>query len=421
MNQLTETRFTAYVGIDWADAKHDICVQSADGEVVEFDCISSRPEAIAAWAYDLYRRFGGPLAVVVELTKGPIVSALAKYDFIVLFPINPLLLARYREAFTPSRAKDDPTDAELAVDLLTRHPERFAPLKPQSVEMRTLMTLVEHRYKVLCDQRRIVNRVNHALKCYYPQVLEWFRQHNTIVFCDFVAQWPTLQQVKRARRTRLERFFKAHKVQFVQVIAARIEAIKSAVPLTDDAAVIEPHRLQVEVLLEQLRLTITALKRYDAEIATLVQSLPDYDLLFSPLPGAGHILAPRLLAAFGEDRERYQRAEELQRYSGIAPVTIRSGKTTWVRWRWQCPTFMRQTFVDWAAQTINKSAWAGAYYRQQRDKGATYEVAVRALAFKWIRILYRCWQTRTPYDESKYLEALRRRGSPLLKYLADPA
>ncbi len=421
MNQLSETRFTAYVGIDWADAKHDICVQSADGEVVEFDCISSRPEAIAAWAYDLYRRFGGPLAVAVELTKGPIVSALAKYDFIVLFPINPLLLARYREAFTPSRAKDDPTDAELAVDLLTRHPERFAPLKPQSVEKSTLMTLVEHRYKVLCDQRRIVNRVNHALKCYYPQVLEWFRQHNTIVFCDFVAQWPTLQQVKRARRTRLERFFKAHKVQFVQVIAARIEAIKSAVPLTDDAAVIEPHRLQVEVLLEQLRLTITALKRYDAEIATLVQSLPDYDLLFSPLPGAGHILAPRLLAAFGEDRERYQRAEELQRYSGIAPVTIRSGKTTWVRWRWQCPTFMRQTFVDWAAQTINKSAWAGAYYRQQRAKGASYEVAVRALAFKWIRILYRCWQTRTPYDESKYLEALRRRGSPLLKYLADPA
>ncbi len=421
MNQLADTLFTAYVGIDWADAKHDICVQSADGEVVEFDCISSRPEAIAAWAHDLYRRFGGPLAVAVELTKGPIVSALVRYDFIVLFPINPLLLARYREAFTPSRAKDDPTDAELAVDLLTRHPERFAPLKPQSVEIRKLMTLVEHRSKVLSDQRRFVNRLGHALKCYYPQVLEWFRQHNTVVFCDFLAQWPTLRQVKRARRTRLESFFKAHQVQFAHVIAARIEAIKSAVPLTDDEAVIEPHRLQVEVLIEQLRLTIAALKRYDDEIATLVQSLPDYDLLFSPLPGAGHILAPRLLAAFGEDRQRYQRAAELQRYSGIAPVTIRSGKTTWVRWRWQCPTFMRQTFVEWAGQTINKSAWAGAYYRQQRDKGASYEVAVRALAFKWIRILYRCWQTRTPYDESKYLEALRRKGSPLLKYLVEAA
>ncbi|MCH7567677.1 MAG: IS110 family transposase, partial [Nitrospirae bacterium] len=109
-----------------------------------------------------------------------------------------------------------------------------------------------------------------------------------------------------------------------------------------------------------------------------------------------------------------------QMYSGIAPVTKRSGKKTWVHWRWQCPTFVRQTFVDWASQTINKSAWAGAYYRQQRAKGCSYQVAVRALAFKWIRILHRCWQDRTPYDESKYLEALRRKGSPLLTYLAEP-
>ncbi len=176
MNRLANTFFTAYVGIDWADAKHDICVRSADGEVVEFDCISSRPEAIAAWAQSLYGRFGGPIAVAVELTKGPIISALGRYDFIVLFPVNPLMLARYREAFTPSRAKDDPTDAELAVDLITRHPERFEPLKSQSVEMRKLMALVEHRYKVLCDQRRMVNRLSHALKRYYPQVLEWFSQ-----------------------------------------------------------------------------------------------------------------------------------------------------------------------------------------------------------------------------------------------------
>ena len=192
-------------------------------------------------------------------------------------------------------------------------------------------------------------------------------------------------------------------------------------PLTLDAAVIEPHCLQVESLIEQLRVTITALKRYDEAIASLAKQRPDYELLFSPLPGAGHILAPRLLAAFGEDRERYRHADDMQMYSGIAPVTVRSGKKSWVRWRWQCPTFIRQTFVEWAAQTINKSAWVGAYYRQQRAKGCTYQVAVRALAFKWIRILHCCWQQRTPYDESKYLEALPRKGSPLLKYLADPA
>lgn len=420
MKQLADTAFRAYVGIDWADAKHDIYVESRDGEVKEFDCISSRPESVAGWALDVYERFGGPIAVAVELQKGPVVSALLKHDFFVLFPINPLMLARYREAFTPSRAKDDPTDAELAVDLITRHPERFKPLKPQSAEMRKLMALVEHRFKVLCDQRRTVNRLGHALKAYYPQVLDWFREKNTVLFCDFLTEWPTLQQLKRARASRIRRFFEDHNMRRQAVIERRLEAIKTSMPLTEDESVVEPYRLQVEVLIDQMRTTIQYLKRYDEETTAITVQLPDY-ALFSPLPGAGHILAPRLLAAFGEDRERFGHADELQMYSGIAPVTERSGKSTWVHWRLQCPTFIRQTFVEWAGQTINKSAWAGAYYRQQRDKGASYEMAVRALAFKWIRILYRCWKDRMPYDESKYLAALRRQGSPVLKYLADPA
>ena len=420
MNQLTDTKFTAYVGIDWADAKHDIYVESADGEIKEFDCISSGPESVAGWAQEVYELFGGPIAVAVELQKGPVVSALLKHDFFVLFPINPSMLAKYRETFTPSKAKDDPTDAELAVDLITKHPEHIKPLAPQSVEMRQLMTLVEHRYKVLCDQRRAVNRLNHALKAYYPQILDWFREKNTVLFCDFLAEWPTLQQLKRARASRITRFFETHNMRRKAVIERRLKAIKDSLPLTDDSAVIEPYRLQVAVLIDQMRTTIEHLKRYDEAIAKITAELPDY-ALFSPLPGAGSILAPRLLAAFGEDRERYERADAVQMYSGIAPVTERSGKKTWIHWRWQCPTFVRQTFVEWAAQTINKSAWAGAYYRQQRDKGASYEVAVRALAYKWIRILYRCWKDRTPYDESKYLEALRRQGSPVLKYLADPA
>jgi hypothetical protein len=116
-------------------------------------------------------------------------------------------------------------------------------------------------------------------------------------------------------------------------------------------------------------------------------------------------------------RDRFHGADELQKYSGIAPVTQRSGKKSWVHWRWQCPKFLRQTFVEWAAQTINRSFWAGAYYRQQRAKGSSHQAAVRALAFKWIRILYRCWQARTPYDETTYLNALRKRGSPLLRNL----
>ena len=158
---------------------------------------------------------------------------------------------------------------------------------------------------------------------------------------------------------------------------------------------------------------LKAIKRFDIEIESVAKQHKDY-ALFTALPGAGPSLAPRLLVAFGEQRERYNSAADIQKYSGIAPVTERSGKKHWVHWRWQCPTFLRQTFVEWAAQTINKSFWAGEYYRQQRVKGSMHQAAVRSLAFKWIRILFRCWQTQTSYDEVVYLKALERRGSPLL-------
>ena len=198
------------------------------------------------------------------------------------------------------------------------------------------------------------------------------------------------------------------------MIESRLKAIKSAHPLTLDDAIIVPYRIQTLVLVEQLGLMFKAIRQFDDEIEKLASAHPDYGV-FQSLPGAGPSLAPRLLVAFGEQRDRFTCAADLQKYSGIAPVTERSGQKQWVHWRLQCPTFLRQTFVEWAAQTINKSYWAGEYYRQQRARGCTYQAAVRSLAFKWIRIVYRCWQTGEAYDESRYLKALKRRGSSLLK------
>jgi hypothetical protein len=165
------------------------------------------------------------------------------------------------------------------------------------------------------------------------------------------------------------------------LLERRVKAIESAMPLTADDAVIVPHRLRAVTLLEQPEVTLQCISRYDAEIAPLAPKHPDYEL-FDLLPGAGPVSTPRLMVAFGEQRERFNNAAKAQKYGGITPVTQRSGQSTWIHWRWQWPTFLRQTFVEWAAQTINKSYWAGLYYRQQRAKGCSYQAAVRALAFK---------------------------------------
>jgi len=350
MKSLPEFEFAALVGIDWSDTKHDICLQAANSEEREFTVLLHRPAAIDAWASALRQRFGGqPVAVCLELAKGPLVYALQKYDFLVLFPVHPATLAKYREAFVPSHAKADPTDAQLALELLLRYRAKLKALAPQSVAMRMLLRLVEQRRRLVGDQSRISNRLTDALKQYFPDVLTWFADKDTILFCDFLTRWTTLKQLKRARRATLLSFFHDHHVRSQARIDERLKAIKSATPLTDDLAVILPNQLLVLALVEQLRVTLQAIERFDAQIATVSEDLPDY-ALFRALPGAGVTLAPRLLAAFGEQRERYQSAVEVQRYTGIAPVTESSGKKHWVHWRLQCPTFLRQTFVEWAAR-----------------------------------------------------------------------
>jgi len=418
MKQQASEAFAAFVGLDWADTKHDVCLQATGTEQREFLRLEHSPEAINAWVQTLRTRFNGqPVAVCLELNKGPIVSALRNYEFLVLFPVNPLTVAKYREAFTPSRAKDDPTDAELQVEILLKHRDKLTPLSPQSPTMRALAQLVEHRRRLVGDKVRLTNRLTSALKNYFPHVLQWFQEKDTVLFCDFLSRWPTLKAVQLARRATVEGFFRAHHVRSADVITTRIQAIKSALALTTDEGVITPNVLLVQALVAQLRVTLQAIADFDRAIAQRAQDHPDFPL-FEALPGAGAVFAPRLLVAFGEQRERFTSADELQKYAGIAPVTERSGKKSWVHWRLQCPKFLRQTFVEWAAESTRHSFWAQVYYQQQRDKGKAHQAAVRALAFKWIRVLYRCWQERTPYDESVYLQALKRRNAPLLHNLA---
>src|SRR5215468_9470353 len=245
--------FAAFIGIDWADARHDGCLQAAGTARRECFQLEHTPEAIEAWVTTLRTRFNGqPVAICLELNKEPLVFALRKYDFLVLFPINPLTVARYREAFTPSRAKDDPTDAELQLELLLTHRDKLQPLKPQSLTMRALEQLVAHRRRVVGDKVRLTNRLTSTLKNYFPQVLHWFQAKDTLMFCDFLSRWPTLKAAQLARRTTLETFFRAHHVRSADVIAQRLHDIKAATPLTTAEGVIAPNALLVQTLVTQL-------------------------------------------------------------------------------------------------------------------------------------------------------------------------
>jgi transposase len=392
-------------------------LQTADGRI-EHLVLAQTPAVLHDWVARLQERFGGgKIAVALEQRKGAVIHALLMYDCFVLYPINPKALARYREAFATSGAKDDPLDSALLLDLIVRHREQLRAWVPDTVESRTLQALCEQRRNLVDQRVAFTNCLTSLLKQYFPQALEWVGDLASVQAGDFLTQWPTLAAVQAVRPSMVRRFYQDHNCRKRAVIDARLAAIAGARPLTTDAAVIEPLSLSVQAYATQLRALLAAIQTFDARIAQVFAQHTDRDI-FGSFPGAGDVCAPRLAAAFGTDRSRWGSAAELQAHSGIGPVTERSGKTVWVHHRLACPKFVKQTFHEFADQSIRFSRWARAYYDQQRARGNHHHAALRALAYKWIRILFRCWKERRPYDEETYIEALRRRGSPLAKYFA---
>jgi transposase len=413
------TAFAAFIGLDWADEKHDVCLRAADADRMEASIVQQTPEAIEAWVVELRRRFGGrPVAICLESHRGALMAALLKYEFLTIFPLPPKQLAKYREAMTSSGAKDDPTDAALALDYLLRHGERLTAWKPDDPKTRELAMLVETRRNAVDMRTQLTNQLTAALKMYFPQALHLLGELHTPAACAFLLKWPTLAALQKAKIEKVRSFYYAHHCRG-DVVEKRLALIPQAVPLTTDEAIVQSSVLRVQLLAQQLRALTPSISKIEERIAALMKEHPDAGF-FKDLPGAGKALAPRLLAAFGTDRKRFATAEEMQAYSGIAPVTKRSGKSTAVHRRYACPVFLRQTFHEFSEHSLKKSAWANAYYELQRARGKKHHAALRALAFKWIRVLFHCWKERIPYNEQRYLEALGKRQSPLLQYLNAP-
>ena len=406
-----DREFAAFVGIDWADKEHAVCV--LDGPRLRREVLPHTPEAIATWAAGLARDFSNqPVAVMVEQSRGALLQVLTQYPQLVLYPINPKQAARYREALVHSGKKDDPTDAECLARFVREHHRQLRAWKPEDAATRQLGQLVEFRRKAVESRKQITQQCIARLKEYFPLALDL---GDTLCFA-VVERWPTQQALARANPATLRKFFAQHGRRNEDQVKELIARIRAATPLTTDRAIIDPHALAVKFLVKELRVLEAAIAEFDAAIAECFAAHPDAELFRSP-PGAGAALAPRLLVAFGTDRGRFASADEVQAYSGIAPVTKRSGQSCHVTKRYCCNKFLRQTFHEFADHARKWSTWSKAFYEHLRARGHRHHAAVRSLAFKWIRILFRCWKNRQSYDEARYLQQLRSKGAPYLPNL----
>ena len=411
----TPHSYDLVIGLDRSDTKADLTlIDTRTGQRCN-SVIATAPETLRDWLLQLRLQHpGSRVGLCLEQPAGHLIPFLEVYDWITLHPINPITLQKYREAFVISRAKDDTKDADYMADLLLLHPEKLPVWAPQDSATRTLQQLVLHRRAVVDERTALSNRLMALLKQYFPQALtlcgdDLWRPLAT----SFLLKWSSLQTVRQARPATLKQFYHLNGSRSAKLLEQCLALIEKAVAVTDDPAVIESFALRVQLICRQLEWVHRSVTTFEQKIAQAYAAHPDREI-FSSLPGAGPVLGPRLLTSMGSQRERFESAKSLQRYTGVAPVTKKSGGSCYIHRRYLCPRFQRQSFHEYAKESVRWSRWAGAYYLQQRQKGSSHNTAVRALAFKWQRVIWRCWLDHKPYSEELYEAALLRSGSPLV-------
>ena len=404
------------IGLDRSDRKADLHLIRVADQHRQSQTVDTSPEALWEWLLQLRQEYPqGRVALCLEQPASHLMSYLEAYEWITLYPINPLTLLKYREAFVTSRAKDDTKDARYLAELLLTHHDKLNPWAPEDEPTRAMQQLVYHRRSVVNERVALTNRLKDLLKQYFPQALvlcgdDLWRPLAT----HFLLKWPSLQAVQKAKTEKLKEFYYLNGSRSTKLVEQRLSLIEKAVAVTDQTAVLDSFILRVQLICRQLQDVVATIKTFDQRIAESFKKHDDYEI-FSSLPGAGPVLAPRLLATMGSQRERFESAAKLQNYTGIAPVTKQSGGKRYIHRRYLCSKFHRQSFHEYAQESVLWSRWAAAFYLQQRTKGCYHHATVRALAYKWQRIIWRCWQSRKPYEEKTYEAALQKGKSPLVK------
>ncbi len=404
------------VGIDWADAKHDLTV--IDGKKTLHFRISSDTEDVAEMIDKLTAIAAGrPIAVCLEKGRVRIIYHLMLHDTLTLYPVDPKQAARYRESFASSRAKDDRRDSYYLARLLAERQADMKPLKPDDPLTRKISLLCQTRRQMVDDKTSVVQQLQAVLKMFFPLLLAL---PGVRLDCglkqEVLRRWPDPRNFIKLNKQTLEKLLRRHRSGSDEQIAGVIDTIRNTRLPSTDASLIEPLVIRVRTLAAQLQAIEKGVEQIEKEVAVAMNEHPDAKL-FTSLPGAGAALAPRLLAALGSDRDRWNDANELGSYTGILPVTRQSGKTKIVSRRRACPAYLKQTFHEFADCARKHCDWSRAYYKLQRAKGMAHHAAIRKLASRWQRILLSVWKHRQPYDDARYTEIMKRKLPELTTYL----
>jgi transposase len=403
---------SCWVGLDWGDARHGVCILDVATDRETHLTVEHTPGGLDAFLARL-RDHGDVLGIAVETSRHLVVQKLLAAGFRV-YPVNPKISKAWRNGMGAQPSKSDAIDASVLAWGLAQHHRNLRLLAPDDEATREMIYLCDGEQSLIASRTENVNRLQALLKQYYPEALRWLADWADPIAWDFLLTFPDPEALAAASRKKLFGFLRSHKMR----LAPRWEKLiqeRSSEPEAPDIPTRKALRRMAVAAAKVLRTIEGERKTIHQRITELFENHPDHDL-FASLPGAGPTLAPRLLAGFGANRERFESAEGVQCLSGAAPVTTTTGqqKKPTVRFRVFCQTSFRKTLHLFAFCSRIRCYWARTFYEEARRRGNSNALALRNLANKWLKIIFRMWKDRQPYDEARYLQSLIQHGSPLV-------
>ena len=406
---------TQFMGLDWAKNHHEIVVVDRDGRIVLDLQIDHTSEG---WRRlrDKLVNLAGPdisvVAVTIETNCGSAVERLLELGC-TIYPLNPKAAQRYRDRKAPSGSKTDHLDALSFADALRTDGHGWRQLKPEDSKIQELRLLCRDEINLIEQRTALVNQLQQALYEYYPAALEAFDDWTTPGPWAFIERFPTPQALKKAGKRHWEKFLHTHRLYRRKTYQKRLDYFAHATEFSGSQAVTNAKSILAVSLAKQLRVLQQQLKVYRDRIEKLFQEHPDHGL-FGSLPGVGDKLGPRLLSECGDDRDRFDDHQALQCYAGTAPISFQSGQIHKVKFRRACNKNLRTAIHLWANLSRQKCIWAQAYYLQKREEGKSHSCALRCLGQRWLKILWKMWQTKKSYDEQMHTRNQIKHGSWVL-------
>lgn len=393
-----------YVGLDWADQHHDVVILDEAGRQAGSRRVAHSKEGLEELKNFLLSVASQPdqLACIVETTHGLLITFLLEAGLPV-YPVNPKTVDRRRNA---AGAKTDQIDAYLLAKTGRSDLADLRRLQPDSPKVAELKTLTRDQDALIQMQTRLVNQLTACLKDYYPVALSLFSKLHQPSTLIFLQTYPTPPLAQAASFEEIEAILRQAKHPTAAKAATRILEILSQPQLRANEVIVRTKSRLMLSLVRQLLVVVQDIAAYDKEIHTLFLTHTDH-AIFESLPRAGKRLAPRLLAEWGDDRERYENAQAVQALAGTAPVAFQSGKYAKAHKRYACVKPLRNALYTFAWQSTLTETWALDYYQRKRAEGKSHSMAVRALANVWVRIIFAMWFNRTVYEATTFEKAQR--------------